>query len=646
MSTSTSRILPLLLGLALAGPARAQGTGYLVGAGGDESLGGFDLGPDGVAVAALTSDSPDWPQAGATSLAGGTDLVLAIFDQTNPAHTFYYGGSGDEAARALSVASDGTIWVTGTTTSADLPLLSPLAEGGACSGCGLEIFVARFARDGTLLFATTLGGREDGRDDEPLGIQAVDDGVLVVGKTRSTAFPMRGGHLQGTHGNDVGGNDGFLAHLKEDGAGGMTLTYSTYLGGNRDDALRAVVVSESGRVYLGGWTSSDSATLSLTQAFDDTASAMEGLLLALDPASGGGFELAWSSFLGGLSDDVVRDLAVLPDGLAVVGDSDSSNFAPAARATLSGTPTGLDGFVLRLVDEGSRASIAWWTFAGGQGVDRYLGVSVFPDGQIAVSGATASADLLPVDPVVGNPGGLAGPSDAFFSVYDADGLTLLWSEVAGGAGDERAPNLRVHANPSFTVTVAGNTDSTDFLATSGRTPAGTNTFLLSRPLFDDATPPLLGDLVATFTAEGAGTYQVDASWTASDADTRIVSTLWSVEPVDDLEAETVHGPIEVGTQHSASAGGLALVAGRSYAVEISLRDAAGLETTLNSAPFEAPGGEQPDGGGGDGGDADGGTTDELEPVFGWSCDHVESPAGLALFSIFFLTSVLLRERRS
>ena len=625
-------------------PLTAQASGTLFGADGDESLGSYTLDAVGEGVAVLSSDSGNWPQPGTTGLDGGTDLVLVLFDATNPTHTLYYGGSGDEVAHAVAVADDGTIWVAGSTTSDDLVLVGPLAEGAACTGCAREGFVARFSADGSqVLFATYLGGGADGKDDEVLEILPVPDGVVVVGRTTSGAFPVRGGPLQGTHGNDVGANDGFFAHLVVDGAGAVTLAYATFLGGNRDDSVHALARSATGRLYLGGWTESDSATFSLTQAFDDTASAREGLLYALDPAAGGGYEVAWSSFLGGLSDDAVHGLVAMENGLAVVGQADSGNFAPAAQATLSASPLGVDAFLVRLLDDGDRGTIAWWTFAGGSDLDRFTSVAAFPDGQLAVAGATSSVDLLPVDPREGNALGLNGTQDALVSVYAADGLSLLWSEIAGGAMSEQAVRVVAESTPRFGVSVAGDTDSTDFLSANGRTPAGTNTFVFGRGLYTDVVPPVITDLTATFTAEGGDRFRVEAGWTATDADTQVKSTLWSVEPVADLEANTAHGPVEVGTLATVNQAGLSLEPGVSYAVLVVVRDASGLESSLLSDPFLVPGGEGPDGGT----NTDGGDVDDpvLEPVFGWSCHHLESTGvAMALFLIV-MAGVLLGQRR-
>ncbi|MEO8126414.1 MAG: SBBP repeat-containing protein, partial [Bryobacteraceae bacterium] len=159
----------------------------------------------------------------------------------------YVGGEGTDIPTAIAIGPDGLLYVTGYTLSATFPLTGSGLQasiGGTRDAFVLKIYPSL---DG-LIAATYLGGAED---ETAYGIAVDSTGVFVTGVTNSTDFPVSSTAVQGVSG---GGSDAFLTKLDSNLT---SMSYSTYLGGERTEEGRGIVVAPSGRVYITGWTSSN-----------------------------------------------------------------------------------------------------------------------------------------------------------------------------------------------------------------------------------------------------------------------------------------------------------------------------------------------------------------------------------------------------
>ncbi len=120
--------------------------------------------------------------------------------------TFIGGDSSDNCA-AIAIDATGSAYVTGITTSANYPVLSPVQATGG--GTSHDAFITKLAPSGSsLIHSTYLGGSST---DSGRGI-AVDSShnIYVVGTTTSTDFPTKN-PLQPGFG---GGSDVFIAKLR------------------------------------------------------------------------------------------------------------------------------------------------------------------------------------------------------------------------------------------------------------------------------------------------------------------------------------------------------------------------------------------------------------------------------------------------
>ncbi len=181
-----------------------------------------------------------------TTLTGSSDAFVAkLLPSGQIAYATYLGGASDDSGTAIAIDSSGNAFIGGTTLSANFPATTG-AYATAFSGIQ-DGFVAKLNATGSsLIYATYLGGSSL---DAVSGI-AVDaaGNAYVSGATQSSDFPTTLGAF--TTGRPTQfGNSGFVAKLN---ASGAALLYSTYLGGNGNDSVTAIVVDASGAAYVAG----------------------------------------------------------------------------------------------------------------------------------------------------------------------------------------------------------------------------------------------------------------------------------------------------------------------------------------------------------------------------------------------------------
>jgi len=204
-----------------------------------------------VYVTGLTwsSDLPTTPGAFDTSLGGNIDAFVIRLNATGSAldYATFLGGSGDDGAYGIAVDTTGRAYVTGVTTSDDLPT-TPGAFDTSYNGV-YDAFVVKLNATGSALdYATFLGG--EGYD-LVVGIAVDGSGTAyVTGVTDSADLPTTPGAFDTSLG---GGQDAFVAKLN---AAGSALDYATFLGRSDDEKGYSIAVDGTGKAYVTGYTES------------------------------------------------------------------------------------------------------------------------------------------------------------------------------------------------------------------------------------------------------------------------------------------------------------------------------------------------------------------------------------------------------
>ena len=156
------------------------------------------------------------------------------------------GGVANQGAVDVAVASDGSAYVTGsmagsTTFDAGGNTQKTLPPFG-----GEDAFVARYATDGSLLFATLAGGTSL---DRPLAIEVVPSGGCVIAGHFEGSAVFGFFEQNATILTSAGNKDAFLAGFADDGS----LGWAKRAGGPMNDGAEAVAVYANGGIVATGY---------------------------------------------------------------------------------------------------------------------------------------------------------------------------------------------------------------------------------------------------------------------------------------------------------------------------------------------------------------------------------------------------------
>ncbi len=270
---------------------------------------------DGHAYVAGYTESSSFPTINAydDTYGGNRDCFVTKFatDGQSLIYSTFLGGHSYDYCFAIAV-EDASVYVTGRTLSSTFPLVNEY--DGSIDGIA-ECFVTKFATDGqSLVYSTFLGGNSDERCD---GIAVEDGYAYVTGTTESSNFPVLTGYSS-THN---GYHECFVTKLA---TSGLSLIYSTLLGGTSEDYAKDIAV-ENGRVCITGQT--NSTDFPLTQE-PMTGSGYESFITLLTSS---GRTLAYSTLIGGEGFDMGMSIDMMDDTVYVTGYTNSNDF-PAELA--------------------------------------------------------------------------------------------------------------------------------------------------------------------------------------------------------------------------------------------------------------------------------------------------------------------------
>jgi len=238
------------------------------------------------------------------------------------------------------------------------------------------------------------------------------------------------------------------------------LVYSTYLGGNGNDAGQGIAIDNTGSAYVTGETESvDFPLLNPIQALNG-GGLFDVFVTKINPA---GTAIVYSTYLGGSTEDIAWSITVDATGAAyLVGNTDSADFPllNPIQATLGGMS---DSFITKINPAGS--AIIYSTYLGGAGSEFGFEIALDNTGAAYLTGATDSADFPLMNPIQAGFGGrgLGGGSflgDAFVTKINPAGSALVYSTYIGGMDNDTGFGIAVDASGS--AYVSGVTGSADF----------------------------------------------------------------------------------------------------------------------------------------------------------------------------------------
>jgi hypothetical protein len=155
-----------------------------------------------------------------------------------------------------------------------------------------------------------------------------------------------------------------------------------------------------------------------------------GSSLAVNETSTSNSALLYSTYLGGIGDDLANDIAVDGAGNAyIVGSTSSIDFPTTTGAyAISYNAGAYDVFVAKLSADGQ--TLLFSTYLGGSDEEHASGVEVDDAGNTYVAGTTYSADFPTTAGALDRE--LSGGRDAFVAKLNATGDSLVYSTYLGG----------------------------------------------------------------------------------------------------------------------------------------------------------------------------------------------------------------------
>ena len=383
---------------------------------------------------------------------GDLDVFLTkyIADGTK-VWTKLLGGTGSEAAQAITTGSDGAIYVTGYTNSS--------IDGQTNSGQE-DVFLTKYSADGTKVWTKLQG--TNGTDYASSITTGLDGFIYVSG--------YAAGALDGQ--SNYGGYDVFLTKYSPDGS----KVWTKLFGSAGNDIGLALTTGNDGAIYVSGYTSYE---------FDGNTNS-GGFDAFLTKFSTDGSKV-WVKLFGTSGDDRAQALTTGLDGSIYVGGYTTGNLAGQTNNGLG------DGFILKFQEIATATSI----YALSAGSNNYnegstatftltttnltSGTSV-PYTLSGLSAADVSGGLLSGNAVV-NSSGVATISVTLLNDLLTEGTETL-TVTAGGASASTAVNDTSKPSYSLQQWPAGTSASEGYAAdfsvtTTGVTSGSVLTYTIS-----------------------------------------------------------------------------------------------------------------------------------------------------------------------
>jgi hypothetical protein len=319
-----------------------------------------------VAGKTLSTDFPTTQDAFDRNLSFN-DAFISKFDEnlTTLLGSTFLGGSGSESATSILIGSNGNVYVSGETSSANFPVTTGVYD--VFYNGSYDVFISKLNGSLTSLLASTyLGGSSN--DNAYSMASDANGNIYVVGSTFSGNYPTTSNAYDISYN---GLSDAFVSKLN----GNLTtLLASTYLGGGGNDTAYSIALGTNGNIYVAGDTFSVNFPTTLG-VFDTSYNSSSDAFVS--KFNGNLTTLIASTFLGSLANDSARSIALdLCGNVYVTGYTGSSAF-PTKNADYPVYNGGFtDAFVTTLKGD-LTSPLLYSTFLGGSGNDAFNTGSCF-----------------------------------------------------------------------------------------------------------------------------------------------------------------------------------------------------------------------------------------------------------------------------
>ena len=352
----------------------------------------------------------------------------------------------ESPAYSIAVDSKGCAYITGQTTSPDLPTTPGSLPSKQARHAQESAFVTKLSPDGRrMVYSTYLGG-SGGSVGNAIAVDQAGN-AFVGGFAYPDGVPTTAGVFQPV---PVGISvNGFIAKLAPSG---RRLVYSTYLAGTGEAGgeVDGIAVDRAGNAYVTGDTESDSfpTTPGAAQGPGVVTTGQFDLNAFVSKLNPTGSQLLYSTLLAGSGWDTPGGIAIDGGGNAyVAGDTSSQNFPITSGALQPANKAEekydfKNAFVTKIDPSGQH--FVYSTYLGGTLQDEAKAIAVDSAGRAFVTGDAGSSDF-PTTPGASQRK-QRGFDSAFVSILSPGGDELLRSTLVGKETDGRGIALDQKGN--------------------------------------------------------------------------------------------------------------------------------------------------------------------------------------------------------
>ncbi|MDK9701268.1 MAG: T9SS type A sorting domain-containing protein [bacterium] len=410
------------------------------------------IGNVSVAGTTLSSDYPTTSTALSRTFGGWSDGFITRINTTGSMLLFstFLGGSNRDDINDITSIPDGSIFVTGKTSSSNFPTTTNawcrfFIGGSGFPTWGGDCFITHINNIGTqLLYSTYFGGT---LDEVSNSIQVGDNlEITITGWTNSENFPITPGVYDTTLFSDTTGlGQCFVSRLNSTGS---TILFSTYLGNDSASVGDKILLDANNGVFVAGECKGDFPVT--TAAYDTTfnGSGEYGGDVFIAHLSNNASQLLASTYLGGSNADQLQGLAKFSNGnLAVFGTTYSSNF-PITTDAISTSLHGRTDCYLSLLDT-DLSQLVYSTYLGGSGEEFALTMNKYQD-KLFLTGGTSSTDF-PYTTSGYDTTYNGGSADCFISMFRFDSTSVTQTGETSPAYYHLTQNYPNPFNSSTTI---------------------------------------------------------------------------------------------------------------------------------------------------------------------------------------------------
>ncbi|OFX87169.1 MAG: hypothetical protein A2W99_07480 [Bacteroidetes bacterium GWF2_33_16] len=321
-----------------------------------------------------------------------------------------------------------------------------------------DAFVAKFAPDGKIVFATLIGGA---KREHHTAITVDKLGyIYVVGGTHSSDFPVtQDAYDTSFNGEGEWAGDVYVLKLN---TLGNKIVFASYIGGKVEETVSAgnIKIDSKGNIVIAGTTLS--SDFPVTEGVIHNKFTKQACFIS--KLSPNGDKLLFSTSLGNGVYEMVTGLAIDgKDNIYLTGYNFNAELPITANAirknmirpVVAAGEAGIDHFLAKINENGTKILYLSYYAAGG-----HMGTELTwtSPNRLMITGSVNEEGFPVTEKAIYEKSN--GEKDCFISVFNSEDMTILYSSFFGGREFDQIESA--HFLNKDTIVIGGITNSPDF----------------------------------------------------------------------------------------------------------------------------------------------------------------------------------------